>query len=184
MKAKAAAIEILKVQPRTYALILVLVLVNTGFFMYEALYQVPRYEKLQNQWFEKRKTLTGGAGQDPGLMYQQGIKDLAAWQERIVPKKRFTRFIGTLFETASNNSLALNGVSYKIVPVSDKKLVAYSLDIKVNGKYGAVKSFLSDLERMPEIVTIDNISLNNKSMLEDMVDLKVLLTVYLKLEEQ
>lgn len=176
--------QIFKAQPRTFILILVLILVNIGFFIFSAVYLTPRFEGLQNQWFEKRKIMTGGIGQDPSALYQQGTKDLATWRDRIIPKRDFTKFIGSLYETASNNSLAFNGLSYKVVQLKEKKLVAYSLDLNVTGKYGAIKSFISDIGRMPEIITMDTISLNNKTFTADQVDLKVQLTVYLKMEEQ
>lgn len=176
--------DIFKIQPKTFVLIIVLILANTGLFLFTALYQLPRFEKLQNQWFEKRKSSTAGTVQDFATLYQQGEKDLATWRNRIIPKRDFAKFIGTLFETASNSSLAFNGLSYKIVPLKEKSLVAYTLDFNVTGKYGAVKSFLSDIGRMPEIITIDTISLNNKASSADQIDLKVQLTVYLKLGEQ
>jgi type IV pilus assembly protein PilO len=176
--------EIFKAQPRTFILIFVLILVNIGFFLFTAAYLTPHFERLQNQWFEKRKIMTGGAGLDEATIYQQGTRDLTVWRDKIISKREFTKFIGTLYETASNNSLTFSGLSYKVVQLKEKNLVAYSLDINVSGKYGAIKSFISDIGRMPEIITTDNISLNNKTFTEDHVDLRVQLTVYLKMEEQ
>ena len=62
-------------------------------------------------------------------------------------------------------------------------LVTYTLDFNVTGKYAAVKSFLADLGRMHEILTVDNISLANSKASEDAVALKVQLTVYLRMVE-
>ena len=176
--------EILKIQPRTFVLIMVLILANISLFLFSAFYQLPRFEKLQKQWFDKRKISTVGSGQDLSVLYQQGVKDLSTWRGRIIPKREFAQFIGKLYETASNNSLVFTGVSYKIVPLKEKGLTAYSLDMNVSGKYGAVKSFLADMGRIPEIVTIDGVTLNNRAYTADQVDLKVQLTIYLKLEEQ
>jgi type IV pilus assembly protein PilO len=176
--------EILKLQPKTFILITVMILANICLFLFSAFYQMPRFEKLQKQWLDKRKISTVGAGQDVSMLYQQGVKDLTTWRGRIIPKREFAKFIGTLFETATNNSLAFNGVSYKVVPLKEKGLTAYTLDFNVSGKYGAVKSFIADMGRIPEIVTIDGVSINNKAFMVDLVELKIQLTVYLKLEEQ
>jgi type IV pilus assembly protein PilO len=176
--------EVIKLQPRTFILIAVLFLLNIGLFLFAAVYQKPRLESLQTQWFDKRKLATGGAVADTAAVYQQGVKDLKTWQERIIPKRGFARFVGRLFEVAANNSLSFNGISYKVQQLKEQGLAAYTLDFSVAGKYGAVKSYLSDIERMPEIIAIENMALNNKATTEDAIDLKVQLTVYLRLEEQ
>lgn len=176
--------ELIKAQPGTFILVIALLLANLCLYLYASLYQTPRLEGLQSKWFEKRKSATGGAVLDSAVAYRQGENDLKAWRARIIPKRGFARFLGSLFETAANNSLAFKGVSYKASQIKDENLAAYSLDFNVTGKYGAVKSFIADLGRMREIMTIDNISLNNSKATEDAVALKVQLTLYLRMEEQ
>ena len=176
--------EIIKARPKTFILIIALVLLNIGLYLFTAVYQKPRLEGLQSTWFVKRKTATGGTAIDSAAVYQQGVSDLTAWRARIIPKKGFAGFVGRLFETAASNSLAFKGVSYKASQLKDENLITYSLDFNVIGKYGAVKSFIADIGRMREILTIDNISLNKISNSEDSVSLKVQLTVYLRMEEQ
>jgi type IV pilus assembly protein PilO len=175
--------EILKAQSRVFILILSLLVLNIALFMFSFIYQNPRLENLQNQWFEKRKLATGGSVADAATIYQQGIKDLKIWRDRILPKKGFARFVGTLYETTANNSLSFKGVTYKVIQIKEQGLAAYTLNFNVVGKYAAVKSFISDLQRMPEIFAMENLSLNNNNSIEDAVDLKVQLTVYLRMEE-
>ncbi len=174
--------EIVKVQTRTFILIFSLVVLNIVLVLFSSVYQNPRLENLQNKWFEKRKLATGGAVADTATIYQQGLKDLKNWRSRVIPKKGFARFVGTLYETAANNSLSFKGATYKISQFKEQGLAAYTLDFNVVGKYAAVKSFIADLQRMPEMITMDNLSLNNKNAIEDAVDLKVQLTVYLRME--
>jgi type IV pilus assembly protein PilO len=176
--------EIIKAQPKTFIVIFTLALLNSCLWAYAAAYQKPRLEDLQRNWFEKRKSATGGALLSIAADYQQGERDLKAWRARIIPKKEFARFAGSLFETAANNSLAFKGVSYRVTQYKDENLAAYLLDFNVTGKYAAVKSFIADIGRMREIMTIDNISLNNSGEKGDAVALKVQLTVYLRMEEQ
>lgn len=177
--------EIIKAQPRTFSLIMVLVLSNVSLFAYASWYQVPRIESLQGQRLEKRKAVRGGAVQDIAAIYQQGERDLKVWQGRIIQKREFARFLGSLFETAANNSLVFKGMSYKASQLKEEKnLITYSLDYNVSGKYAAAKSFISDILRMREIVTIDNLSLSNANATEDAVALRVQMTLYLRMEEQ
>ena len=176
--------EIIKTQPKTCIMIFALALLNVCLWAYAAAYQKPRLEELQRIWFEKRKSVAGGAALSIASAYQQGESDLEAWRSRIIPKKEFARFAGNLFEIAANNSLAFKGVTYKVIQHKDENLVSYVLDFNVTGKYAAVKSFIADIGRMREIATLDNISLNNNSVTVDAVALKVQLTVYLRMEEQ
>lgn len=176
--------EIIKTRPKTFILIIVLVLMNISLYLFAAVYQKPRLESLQGTWFEKRKTADKGAAIDSAAVYRQGVSDLTAWKAKIIPKKGFAGLVGRLFETAAGNSLAFKGVSYKVSQIKDENLATYSLDFIVTGRYAAVKSFISDIGRMREIMTIDNISLNKMNDSGDSVTLKVQLTVYLRVGEQ
>ncbi len=176
--------ELFKTQPKTFILIFALLVADVGLYMYAAGVQRPRVEKLQVAWFEKRKSTGGGAALDAAAIYRQGENDLKTWRTRITPKKVFASLVGRVLETANNNSLAFKGVSYSPKFLKEENLISYGLDLNVSGKYAAVKSFVFDLERMPEIMTIDNISLNTSKATEDAVALKVGLTIYLRTEEQ
>ncbi len=176
--------EILKAQPKTFIAIALLILLNVSLYLFASGYLAPRLESLQSKRLEMRAALTRGAATDTTAVYRQGENDLKLWRARILKKKEFARFLGTLFEAATNNSLAFKGVTYKVSQLADQDLTAYSLDLNVSGKYAAVKSFISDLGRMHEMVTIDNIAINNPKVTEDVVELKVQLTVYLRMEEQ
>lgn len=176
-------IECIRAQKKSFILIVALFIIDLSFYVYASVYQTPRLENLQNQWFAKRKSTTVDAAQDTAAVYRQGEGDLKLWRARIIPKKGFARFVANLFETAANNSLAFKGVTYKTGQVKNEDLVTYTLDFNVTGKYAAVKSFLADLGRMHEILTVDNIALANSKASEDAVALRVQLTVYLRMVE-
>ena len=175
--------EIIKTSPRIFAVIGILLVLNTSFYLYAALYQQKRIEALQDTWFSKRNAAAGGAGQDTATIYQQGETDLKAWQSRILPKKKFTAFLGSISDLAANNSLAFNGITYKFTPYKPENLIAYTLDFSVVGKYAAAKSFIADINRMDEIVTIDAVGVSSNAS-NDAVNLTLQMTVYLKPEEQ
>ena len=174
--------ELIRISPRIFIMIGVLLVVNIGLYLYAAVYQQQRIESLQNSWFAKRKTLSGGGAQDSSAAYLQGESDLKVWRSRILPKKNFAGFLGTIYETAANNSLTFNGITYKLTIHKPEDLIAYTLDFTVTGKYAGVKSFIADLSRMREMFTIDAVSLSTGNVSNDAVGLKVQLTVFLKPE--
>jgi type IV pilus assembly protein PilO len=156
-------------------------MINIGLYLYSSTYLEPRLADLQKKWSDKRLLAAGGPVQDVTTVYRQGKSDLAVWSERIYLKKHFARFIGDLFETATNNTLKVGAITYKPDPIKDEKLIAYSIGFNVSGKYAAIKSFIADIERFREIAVINNISLNGSST-EESVDMKLQLTAYFRLE--
>ncbi|KAF0218294.1 MAG: hypothetical protein FD174_3047 [Geobacteraceae bacterium] len=175
--------DLFKARRKSFLVILVLALVDTGLYIYASAYQTPHLAALQNEWFEKRRLAGGGVAQDAATVYRQGTKDLAAWNARIFSKKEFARFVGELFEAAANNALTVGGVTYKPEPIKDEKnLLAFSIVFNVSGKYAAVKSFIADLARLREIVIIENIALNNSKLTEESVSMKLQLTAYFRME--
>lgn len=165
----------------SFIAIFVLVLINIGGYICSSAYLEQRVAFLQNKWSEKRLLAAGGAVMDAPAVYRQGTADLAAWRARIYPKKEFARFIGELFENATNNSLKVGAITYKPQLIKGEDLLAYSIGISVSGKYAAIKSFIADIERLREIAVIDNLSLNGKAT-EESIDMKLQLTAYFRVE--
>ncbi len=161
--------------------ILVMILMDGGLYLYYSSYLEPRLASLQREWSDKRLAAAEGAPLDMAAVYRQGNADLATWRERIYPKKDFARFIGDLFETATNNSLKVGAITYKPTSFKDEGLLAFTVDFNVAGKYAAIKSFISDLERLRQIVVINNVSLSGKNT-EESVGMRVQLTAYFKVE--
>jgi type IV pilus assembly protein PilO len=159
-----------------------LLLLNLAILLYLSVWQRPELAKAQTEWFAKRDALASGRTVLDADRYRAGMLDLAEFQKRVIPKKGFAGFLGELFETAHNNSLRLKGITYKPAVMKEEGLVAYGISFSVVGKYASVKSFLADMARYPEIVTVDSVALSNSSQTEEQVDLKVQMTAYLKVE--
>ena len=177
-------LEYIKAAPKVFILVGCLLMANVGLFLYASVFQQRDIEALQNSWSQKRDAVSGRGASDVAAIYSQGENDLKAWRARILPKKNFARFVGSLFDTAAHNSLTNRGVAYKVTNLKNDGLIAYTMDLNVTGKYAGIKSFIADLGRKSEILTIDNVSLSNTDATGDAVDLKLTLTVYLRPEEQ
>jgi type IV pilus assembly protein PilO len=158
----------IKARQKSFICIFILITINIGLYIYSSAYLEPN-------------VAAGGTVLDAASIYRQGKGDLAAWRGRIYPKKDFARFIGDLFETATNNTLAVGTITYKAEPIRDENILAYSIGFNVSGKYAAIKSFIADIERLRAIAVINNISLNGKAA-EDSVDMKLQLTAFFRVE--
>ncbi len=181
MSAMNIFIELIKIRKKSMIAILVLVVVNISLYGFISYSQEPKLESLQKEWFEKRKK-SGGGDVDKMLVYTQGKKDLGVFFSKIPPKKDFIRVTGDLFEIASNNGLKIGNVGYKPEMLKGRDILDYSLVFSVKGSYAAIKSFISDVERFPEIVTIDSISLKN-SETGDTVEFSVKISAFFKAEK-
>jgi type IV pilus assembly protein PilO len=175
--------EIVRTRRIAIVSIVALLLINVCLSAYLSLYQKPRLESLQSSWFAKRKSTGALTVMDAATIYSQGTRDFKTWLARIYPKKDFTRFLGELFETAANNNLAMKNVAYKPDLIKEEGLMAYSIGFTVSGNYTAIKSFISDIARSRQIITIDTISLNNSSTTQESLELKLQITTFLRVEE-
>jgi len=175
--------QIIKARRNFLIAICVLILINIGLYIFSSAYLEPRVASLQNIWSEKRLLAAKGAVMDSAAAYRQGTADLATWRARIYPKKEFARFIGEIFETATNNSLKVGAITYKPQHVKGEDLLAYSIGFNVSGKYAAIKSFIADIQRLREIAVIDNIALSGKTA-EESIEMRLQLTAYFRVEAQ
>lgn len=174
--------EILRTYSRILLILIILLLLNIALVMLLNLYLKPKLETLQNDWFTRRKV--AGTILDRGSAFEAGTADMVKWRAAIPPRKDLARVVGEIFETARSSSLSIGAITYKPEQIKSEKLLAYVLDLTVTGKYAAVKSFIGDIGRLKDIVAIDAISLNNPKLTEEMVSLKLNVTIYLQLEGQ
>ncbi len=156
-----------------------LLLLIVALALYALFWQAPRTEALHLRRVEQQRLLTSGGG-DISRIYAQGNADLATFTSLVPPRKSFARVVGEILEMAHNSGLAVSGVTYKPDPVPSGGLVDYVVSFSVIGKYAGVKSFFADIQRSKEMVVVDQFSLGGAKSTEEIVDLKLSLTVYLQ----
>jgi type IV pilus assembly protein PilO len=175
--------EMIGARRKSFSFLAFLALLNLALALYLSIWQQPELAKAQSDWFARRSALASGQSIGTAARYRNGVRDLALFEKRYIPKKEFAGFLSVLFDTAKSNSLSVKGITYKPGPVKGEAgLLSYGISFNVSGKYPAVKSFIADLNRFPEMVTLDSLSLASTSKTEESVDLKVELTAYLKME--
>jgi len=174
--------EILLTRAKTLLFMMVLLILNIALVVFLNFFHRPKLEKLQNEWFTKRKI--SGSILDRGAAFDKGSADIIKWHALIPPKKDLARIVGEIYEIARSNSLSVAGITYKPENLKSEKLLSYIIGLNVSGRYAAVKSFIGDIGRLRDIVTINDISLSNPKLTEEAVSLKITLTIYLRQEGQ
>ncbi len=170
--------DIVKASPRNILILSVLIVINVSCIGFRSFYQMPKLIDLQEKWFALRQ---GGGSKDLITKYQKGISDLQTWEKRISLKQDFVRVVGELFELAANNSLKVNQVTYKPTQMKNERLLAYSINFNVIGRYVGVKKFIADLAKSKEMLVINAISLSNNDNTKESVSLNIQLTTYFRM---
>ncbi len=176
--------EIILLKKKPLLALAVLLATVVGLYVYISAFQEATLETLRESWMAKRKQQAEGGTASIETNYPQGVRDLAVFYGRIPPKRDFARVLGDIFEIVSNNGLSLKTVGYKPVTLSGTDLMSYQLSLNLVGKYAPVKSFIADIQRMSEIVTIDSMTLSSASTTQESIDLKVQLSAYFRTDGQ
>lgn len=172
-------LEIVRARLKSIVVLVTLLVVNVALACYALLWQAPRNEALQVRRNEQQRLLASGGG-DRSAVYRQGTTDLETFLTLVPPRKSFARVVGEILEMAQNSGLTVSGVTYKPQPLASGGLIDYSLSFSVMGKYAGVKSYFADLHRFREMVVVEQFSLAGGRATEEVVDLKLNLTVYLQ----
>ncbi len=176
--------DMIAARSKSFSFLAFLALLALGCQLYLSLWQRPALEKAQVEWFAKRDALAKGETLADSTRYRNGVRDLEEFEKRLIPKKEFAALLSQLYDTAKDNSVSLEGITYK--PATEKErlgqILPYGVSFSVSGKYGSVKSFLADLVRYRELLTVDAVSLASQSQVEESVNLNVQATVFLKTE--
>lgn len=143
----------------------------------------PAVISAQTSWNDLRQRMAVAGRADVQTVYTRGLEDLKSLFGRIPPKRQFPRVLGEILDAAASSGVVTGAVSYKPQPIKEEELLAYSVSMSVSGGYAAVKSFLSDLQGLNELVVVEGISLANSDLYEENVAMDLKLTVYLQGKE-
>ena len=175
--------ELYRQKKNTLIAVLVLLVLNIGFYAVTAGYLEPAVISSQASWSDLRKRVAVAGKADVATVYRQGVADLKKLAERIPAKRQFPRLLGDILDAAASSGVVTGNVSYKPQAVKDRDLLAYGITMSVGGSYAAVKSFLGDLQKNSEMLVIDSVSLSKSDLYEENVVMDLRLTVYLQGKE-
>ena len=176
--------DMIAARPKSFSALAFLVLLALGCQLFLSTWQRPALEKAQVAWFAKRDALAKGETLADSTRYRNGVRDMEALEKRLVPKKELAALLSQVYDTAKENSVTLAKISYTPATEKDRvgRILPYGISFTVSGKYASVKSFLADLVRYRELLTVDAVSLSNQSQTEESVTLNIGATVFLKTE--
>ncbi|WP_129127487.1 type 4a pilus biogenesis protein PilO [Geomonas oryzae] len=176
-------LDMMAARRKVFTFLAFLLLIAVGIEAYLATYQRPELAKRQQEWFARRDSLARGETEADATRYQRGMRDLEQFRRLLIPKRDFAAALGRIYETANRNSLSLQGITYKPGQlIKGTQVLPYVVSFQVSGKYGAVKNFLVDMVRFPEMVTVDTMTIGNNKATQEKVDMKLQTTVYLLTE--
>ena len=173
-------LEIVRQKWRILCVILALLLLNAGLGVVVSAYQIPSLTDLQAKWNTLRRQSAGTGQLDMTALYKLGLADLEKLNAKIPEKRQFARVLSDLLEAAANSAVEIGTISYKPVPIKEEALLSYQLSLSASGGYAAVKSYLADLQKNPELILIDSVAFSNSDLFVENVVMEVHLTVYLR----
>lgn len=173
-------LEIIRQKWRLLAVILLLLLFNVILAIVVSAYQRPLVVDLQTQWGNLRRQATQAGVVDAAALHRQGAVDLEKLKGRIPEKRQFARVLGDLFEAAASSAVELGALNYKPEQIKEESLLSYQLSFSASGSYAAVKSYLADLQKNPELIVVDSVVFSNSDLFVENVVMNIKLTIYLR----
>jgi type IV pilus assembly protein PilO len=177
---KQYILEIIRQKWRLLSIILALLLLNVALGVVVSVYQLPSLADLQTKWSNLRRQAASVGQLDATALHQQGSADLEKLKAKIPEKRQFARVLSDLFEAAASSAVEVGAISYKPVQIREEALLSYELSFSVSGSYAAVKSYLADLQKNPELIVVDNVSFSNGDLFVEKVVMNLRITVYLR----
>jgi Tfp pilus assembly protein PilO len=177
---KRYVFEIIRQKWRLLSIILTLLLLNLFLFAMVSVYQLQSLADLQTKWSSLRSQTARAGLVDAATLYHQGSVDLEKLKTRIPEKREFARVLSELLESAASSAVEVGSISYKPLQLKEETLLSYQLSFSVSGRYAAVKSYLSDLQKIPELIVVDTVAFSNNDVFVENVVMNLRITVYLR----
>lgn len=177
---KRYAFEIIRQKWRLLSIVLFLLLLNVTLGFVVSAYQRPSLADMQSKWNNLRRQAAQAGLVDAATLHRQGAADLEKLKTRIPEKRQFARVLNDLFEAAASSDVEVGPLSYKPAPIKEEALLSYQLSFSVSGGYAAVKSYLSDLQKNPELIVVDTVAFSNSDLFAENVVMDLKLTIYLR----
>lgn len=173
-------LEIIRQKRIVLVLIMSLIVVNVAFLLLINSYQEPSLDAYRSKWSELRSLAARAGHADAAALHRQAMADLEKLNTRIPLKREFARVLSELLTTGSNDGVVTGAISYRPLTIKDENLLSYQLSFSVNGDYAAVKSFLSDIQKNPELIVINSVTFTNSDLFVEDVVMNLKITVYLR----
>jgi len=177
---KKALLDLLRQKIVWLAVITLLIALNLVALLVIAVYQNPELEQKTSTRNELRRNISAAERKDSTTLVLSSRQCLDKLQGMIPSKRQFPSILGDIMEAASSCNVSLSAMAYKPATIKEFKLRAYDVTLSATGRYGAVKSFLFDLQILEGLVVVDGISFSNESPYLENVTMETRLMIYLR----
>jgi Tfp pilus assembly protein PilO len=177
---KALLQELYRGRPRTLWALALLLVLNLAVAAVLVLGQRPALARKQAAVAAEQAA--AGSGQADGSIawYQRGTRELTRVTALLPSRRSFPELLGELITAAADSKVTLGAMTYKPRFIKERRLLAYDITVSGSGSYGAVKSFLYDMQTHEGLLVIDGLRLANDDPYREQVTMDLRLTVYLR----
>jgi type IV pilus assembly protein PilO len=180
---KQAMLELVEQHRRLLIIAGILLLLNVLLLAVVSYYLNPAVISSQASWNDLRQRVAAAGKADARTLYRQGSDDLKKLFEHIPVRRQFPRIVGDILDTASSSGVVTGAVSYKPQAVKEVDIQAVNLSMTVTGGYAAIKSFLADLQKINDLVVVEDVVLSNTDLYEENISMDLKMTIYLQGKE-
>jgi Tfp pilus assembly protein PilO len=157
-----------------------LLVVNCVFFVMTWNAERTKITELSAAYETKRKNRMSENRDTGQARILRAKEDIRNFIETLPQRLAFPDMVREIFEALSRHGLTAGNMSYKPEDVGFENLIRYTTSFSVNGKYPALKAFLADIQNSKRLYCIENVSFTNQSKGEEMVDLNLKISFYLR----
>ncbi len=177
---KQVLLDLIRHKTPLLVLIALLFFLNLAATLVMVIYQAPRMKRQTNTLAKLRGELSVTERKEPAANIRNSRNDLAKLREMIPLKQQFPAILEEIMAAASSCKVTLGAITYKQNAIKERKLRTFEITLTVTGQYGAVKSFLVDLQTLEGLAVVENISFSNKDPYIEDVTMDAQLMVYLR----
>ena len=114
--------------------------------------------------------------------FEAAANDIESFVSGLPSRHQMTKIIGEFHRVAKKSGLAISSSSYSEQHKKESDLIEYRLSFPISGRYGQVRRFIYNLEKMPYLMSIDDIGLSSNK--DKKVSLSLNISLYLKAQEK
>lgn len=176
----AALLLVIYRENRRLALVTAVFLVCSIVVVALAVQRQDTLARLQTSWAEKRRQAALKNQATVRSSYQQAEASLNKVLAHLPARFEFPRVLGQLTDLAAASGVTLGGMSYKPQKAPFDGILVYSLHCSAAGNYGALKRFLTELQALDGLATVDQVGLTNPDPFEVKAVMELGLSIHLR----
>ncbi|MCD6272794.1 MAG: type 4a pilus biogenesis protein PilO [Deltaproteobacteria bacterium] len=160
---------------------LIIVITLFNFILYLSLIrnQEKQIRELQQAYIEQRKTVEENIN-DKTQQYFAAQKSILSFKEHLPETSEFAGRVKELNTVLHKHGLSISRMIFKPTKIDNLSLWKYTTSITVSGKYRRLKSLLANIQNLPGLFCIENISFKNRSEKREKVDMSITMSTYFR----